>query len=341
VETPTEVAEQLVRALGAKNAEAVASMLDPESLDVLVQEARRQGFEVFGPVEAARHVYGGIVGDVLGEVEIESVDVQGTEARVTYVHPRYGRDQDDVLVLRNVGDRWLVHLDAAPMTERDPAQMSERDPLEDAFFAAVDPAIVAAGWTSSMLAPYELLPRRGRYFRRSDALLVPVTQLSSVNAGERPLFVEVTVGVTCPHAERMLSMLRATLCNLTVEEYKGVEAGPWELPLARAADVQRAVRESTRLVAEHWQAISRSINDLDALIDGLRCLGDEDQTDGVQVPAILAAGGRIEDARASLRSYRREYHDPEFDAWAVDFERYLDAGATVPPPSADAFPARE
>jgi hypothetical protein len=185
VETPTEVAEQLVRALGAKNAEAIASMLDPESLDALVQEARQQGWEVSDPVDAVSRLYGGVVGDVFGEVEIESVGVQGAEARVTYVHPRYGRDQDDVLVLRNVGDRWLVHLDAAQMSERDPAQMSERDPLEDAFFAAVDPAIVAAGWTSSMLAPYELLPRKGRYFRRSDALLVSVAPTPFRRASSR------------------------------------------------------------------------------------------------------------------------------------------------------------
>jgi hypothetical protein len=322
----------LVRAIGAKDAEALTGMLDQESLDALVQAARQQGWEVSGPVEAARRMYSGAVGELLGEVEIESVDVQGAEAHVTYAHPRYGRDQDDVFVMRRVGDRWLAHLDTT--------QESEHESVDPPFFAAVDPAMLAAGWRSSTEVPYGLLPRQGRYFRPPDALLVPVAQLSYINVTERGPLIEVTVGVTCPPAERVLSMLRATLCNLTVEESSGVEVGPWELPLVRDADVPRAVTESTRLVAEHWQPISRSLNELDAFIDRLRGLGDEDETDGVQVPAILAAAGRIEDARGSLRSYRRAYNDPEFDAWADDFERYLAAGAHVPPPSADAFPTR-
>jgi hypothetical protein len=92
-------------------------------------------------------------------------------------------------------------------------------------------------------------------------------------------------------------------------------------------------------VQEEWPVIARSVPDIDAIIDRLRGLGDDDGSVGIQIPVILAVGGRIPEARESVRSYGRLYADADFEAFAADFESWLDAGAVGPQPRADAFPA--
>jgi hypothetical protein len=213
-----------------------------------------------------------------------------------------------------------------------------RDPLEDAFFVRVDPELVAAGWRSSVEAPYEIAPVEGRYYRPADGVLTPVVQLAYYGRETRHREIEVTVGVTFPRAERLLCALRAP-CNVTVDVVPGIESGPWELPLDREADLPIAVMEATRLVDEYHRPIADRLADLDAFIAGLIALGDEDETDGQQVPVILAAAGRTEEARATVSDFRRRYRDPSYDAWAADFEARLATGLVVPPPSAEAFPA--
>lgn len=213
-----------------------------------------------------------------------------------------------------------------------------RDPLENAFFAAVEPEFVALGWRSSGEVPYEIVPIEGRYFRPSATLVVPVIQLSYQGREQRHRYIEVTVGVTCPRAERLLWSLQEP-CNVMVEAAPGIEAGPWELPLTGDAELRPAVAEATQLVQQHWKPIADSLPDIDALIAGLCSLGDDQQTDGVQVPVILAAAGRPEDARTALSDFRRRYLDTDYDRWADEFEISLDEGIVVPPPSADAFPA--
>jgi hypothetical protein len=213
-----------------------------------------------------------------------------------------------------------------------------RDPLEDAFFAAVDPGLVGLGWRSSVELPYEIVPIEGRYFRPSAGLVVPAIHLSYQGREQRHPYIEVTVGVTCPSAERLLCSV-GQLCNVMVEAAPGIESGPWELPLKRDRDVRPAVAEAIALVQQHWRPVADSLPDVDALIAALRSLGDGEQTDGVQVPAILAAAGRRDDARAELSNFRRLYRDTDYDGWADAFETRLDVGIVVPPPSADAFPA--
>jgi hypothetical protein len=212
-----------------------------------------------------------------------------------------------------------------------------RDPLEDAFFAAVDPELVASGWRSSVEVPYEIAPVEGRYFRPSEGLVMPVVHLSYHGRETRHRYIEVTVGVTCPAAERLLWVLKAP-CNVTVDAAPGVESGPWELPLNREPDLRAAVTEATRLVQSHWQPIADRLADVDALTAGLIALGDEDETDGLQIPAILVAAGRTDEARTTLDDFRGRYRDADYDAWATEFETRLNAAVDIPPPSADAFP---
>jgi hypothetical protein len=211
-----------------------------------------------------------------------------------------------------------------------------RDPLEDAFFAKVDPELVALGWRSSVEGPYEIAPIEGRYFRPSAELVVPTIQLSYHGREQGHRYIEVTVGVTCPRAERLLRSLQQP-CNVMVEAAPKLERGPWELPLDRDADLRPAVAEATRLVQQHWRPVADSLAGIDALIVGLRSIGDDEQTDGVQVPAILAAAGREADARAALSHFRGLYSDTDYEAWAREFASHLDAGVVVPPPSDDAF----
>lgn len=110
VEGPRQVAERFIRAIASKDAETIVAMLDPESLALLVQSASRTGWNGSDPVEAARRLYDGFVGQLLGEATIDSVTLEGPEARVTYRHPKYGRDPDDVFFIRQLVGEWVVHL---------------------------------------------------------------------------------------------------------------------------------------------------------------------------------------------------------------------------------------
>jgi hypothetical protein len=215
-----------------------------------------------------------------------------------------------------------------------------RDPLEDAFFSSVEARLVGQGWISSVDVPYRVAPIEGRYLRPSDGLVVPVTQLSYYGRGKRHRYVEAEVGVTCPSAERVLWAMGAE-CNVTVGEHAGILSRGTELVLQlnRDADLEPAVTQAARVVQEEWHVVARNIPDADAIIDRLRAFGDEFDSDGAQIPVILAAAGRIPEARESIRSYRRAYADADFDVFADDFEAWLDEGAVIPVPSAEAFPA--
>jgi len=106
-ETPRDVAERFINAVGAQDAQA---MLDDETLESAVRSAREAGWDVSDPAEAVSRLFGPVVASMLGQVDIETVAVQDDEARVTYTHPKYGRDADDVFFLRHVDGRWAIHL---------------------------------------------------------------------------------------------------------------------------------------------------------------------------------------------------------------------------------------
>jgi hypothetical protein len=51
-ETPRDVAERFINAVGAQDAQAMAAMLDDETLESAVRSAREAGWDVSDPAEA-------------------------------------------------------------------------------------------------------------------------------------------------------------------------------------------------------------------------------------------------------------------------------------------------
>ena len=103
-----DVAERFVAAIAAKDSETIASLLLPEAQDHLIARARSMRGDVSTLDEAVPVLYGGGISRLLGAVRIDEVEVEHDLATVTYRHPIFGRDDDDVFLLRKRDGRWFV-----------------------------------------------------------------------------------------------------------------------------------------------------------------------------------------------------------------------------------------
>jgi hypothetical protein len=217
-----------------------------------------------------------------------------------------------------------------------------REPLQDFFFATADRAMRDAGWIRTSDVPYVIGPIEGRYFRALDGVLASVATLEYDGLYDDPETrerrAEASVGVTFPAAERVLSALDAPW-NVTIAEDAGFAAGGPEFRkrIRREGDVEAAVAEAVALIEAGAPRVAEEVPDVDALLAALLDDPGDDTYEDYKHPAILAAAGRTGDAQRALERYRGAFEDPEFDAYCDRFDAFLRAGATVPPPSEDAF----
>lgn len=95
--------------------------MSAKALDELLQAVRRWDTSVTTAQEAAARVWRApnAATALFGEVRIDTVEIDGDRAMVTFSHPTYGRDpEDDFFPLVYTDGRWLV--DSFPDDADDP-----------------------------------------------------------------------------------------------------------------------------------------------------------------------------------------------------------------------------
>jgi hypothetical protein len=129
--------------------------------------------------------------------------------------------------------------------------------------------------------------------------------------------VTMVVGVTHPKSEQLLAMLGARHCNLAVECYldelpeaRGVDA----VPIANAADVGPATERLASLAGRYALPFATVRSTVEAYLTELTT--DEGRLDfaSEQVPALLMAAERPDEAREALARYGR--------VAGADYERF-------------------
>jgi hypothetical protein len=104
-----ETAEQFIAAIVSRDAVAITSLMSSKAQAELLDAVRRWVPAVGTPEQAAARVFDQPWTDVFAPgFEVESVEIDGERATVAYRHRTYGRDDDDVFRLADIGGRWLV-----------------------------------------------------------------------------------------------------------------------------------------------------------------------------------------------------------------------------------------
>jgi hypothetical protein len=163
-----------------------------------------------------------------------------------------------------------------------------------------------------------------------------------------PLWVTgVEVGVSYEPLQRLWPLLveRPPSGELATD-VEELLASPRELAVKvfRAADVAAAADDLAAPVLEHAVAYARRYASVDALVAAHLADEDVDAEDeedplGVSraVPALLAAAGRFDEARAALAGYAPE--GPDDHRFVRQLTRWLDAGGELPLPPRAVPPA--
>jgi hypothetical protein len=101
-------AERFIAAIAAGDGDGITSMMSTDAQRQLVETAVGRGFDVAAAPEAAAHIYAGPWMTLFASVAVDSVQIEGDRATVTYRHATYGSDADDAFVLVEVEGGWLV-----------------------------------------------------------------------------------------------------------------------------------------------------------------------------------------------------------------------------------------
>jgi hypothetical protein len=103
-----EAAEQFIAAIVSGDAAAITALMTPKAQDELLQSMRRWGVSVATVQDAAARVWNPRWTALFADVRVDSVEIEGGHATVTYSHPEYGRDDDDAFSLAEIDGRWLL-----------------------------------------------------------------------------------------------------------------------------------------------------------------------------------------------------------------------------------------
>ncbi len=102
-------AEQFIAAILSGDGGAITTLMSPKAQSELLQAVHRWDVDVSTAQDAAARVWGGPWVELLRDVRIDTVQIEGERATATYSHPTYGRDPDDFFPLLEVDGRWLVN----------------------------------------------------------------------------------------------------------------------------------------------------------------------------------------------------------------------------------------
>jgi hypothetical protein len=116
----SDTAQAYLAAIAASDIDAITALMSTTGPDKLVRAVRGHGVDVATARDAAARVWGGSWTALLEGVHVETVELDGARAIVTFADPSCGRDPEDCLALADVNGRWLV--DSFP---------DEQDDVED------------------------------------------------------------------------------------------------------------------------------------------------------------------------------------------------------------------
>lgn len=103
-----EAAEQFIAAIVSGDPAAITALMTCKAQDELLQSMRRWGVSVATVQDAAARVWNPRWTAPFADVQVDSVEIEGEHATVTYSHPEYGRDDDDMFPLAEIDGRWLL-----------------------------------------------------------------------------------------------------------------------------------------------------------------------------------------------------------------------------------------
>lgn len=207
--------------------------------------------------------------------------------------------------------------------------------LNNALESALRARMTGAGWYAD---PTGTGDGAGR-FRRPLSGEFAVTAWFAWMGGEfPPAAVDSIVGVSYERAYRVWpyllsgyphSELQMEAQHLTGKDTRYVE-------LAELEDVDRAVADLVQPVLDAAAAWAQPFASADALLGELRTWTGNPVTEVMDIPVILAASGRVEEARRALATAMAAHRDQARDLLADDFKRkfetWLAAGARPTPP---------
>ena len=90
-------AEQFIAAILSGDGGAITTLMSPKAQSELLQAVHRWDVDVSTAQDAAARVWGGPWVELLRDVRIDTVQIEGERATATYSHPTYGRGSGRLL----------------------------------------------------------------------------------------------------------------------------------------------------------------------------------------------------------------------------------------------------
>ncbi|MHB1445028.1 MAG: hypothetical protein ACYCTI_04580 [Acidimicrobiales bacterium] len=207
------------------------------------------------------------------------------------------------------------------------------DRIKESFRAALSSAMSSAGWDIDPTHDASGASFWLGAFRRPIGHDFSVTAqfIQCAPEGEG-LAVFVHIGVSYEPAYRLWPLLlerERDELSTSLEELAGSSE---RIEIAKPGQVGSAVASLVQVASELGPAWATRYADLDALLEAIR---SSDDADGAEVvPVVLAASGRLEEARRALADYEAG-GDPgtaerEYQRLAYQLRRWMDSGAALP-----------